>query len=486
MADAAKIIAEQSVEVDIDAVKPYRKNPRVGDVDAIRESIRETGFFAPIIVQKSTGEILAGNHRWRAAKEEGLKTIPCVYVDVDDTAAKKIVLADNRTNDLATYNTDILADILSGLPTPVGTGYDDQTVRTLLAGIQDRDTDLIKEVVRPDIRVDFEGADEDEWDLSQQIAKAKDRHDARFGDEGTVEATAGSGSTIEELRVAESIASIQVQLERLEDSIFDSSNYWGVPDLRPDMLLDVLPDPINTWGGQDATPDDGVTTWLWNYGLAASKGLPWDRAIASFFTYDTKFDSLFQQPAFQVARFIHNGMMRAIVPDTSFWVDDTRYHHLSAQFSAQLMGRFMQEAGMKVIPRFMWCDLESIKVGTLGIPKNPPIAAVCIQAIDRKEVEKQMTPEGLRMFVKEIQPDALIVYGGGTAKKVVEQAVLPKSLHVVHVDNYAAVRRHVVFDNQTGKTLVEKEKRKAARAAKQAAKEAGNQSKVKDAEEVPA
>ena len=108
---------------------------------------------------------------------------------------------------------------------------------------------------------------------------------------------------------------------------------------------------------------------------------------------------------------------------------------------------------------------------------------MCIQAIDRKEVEKQMTPDGLRLFVKEIEPDALIVYGGGTAKKVVEQAVLPKSLHVVHVDNYAAVRRHVVFDNQTGKTLVEKEQRKAAREARKAAKTAANQGEAASRDE---
>lgn len=476
--DAAKIIAEQSVEVDIDSLKPYRKNPRVGDLEAIRESIRENGFFAPVIVQKSTGEILAGNHRWQAAKAEGYKVIPAVYVDVDDVQAKKIVLSDNRTNDLASYNTEVLTEILAGLPTASGTGYDDQAVRTLLAGMQDRDKDLIQDIVRPPVKIDFEGTDEAEWDLTQQVAQTKERHDTRFGDDGnaTIRGMTGNDpSEVEKMRVAESIAALQYKFEQFQNKMWPSSNYWGVPDLDPGMLLDELPDKLDTWGGVDATPDDGETTWIWNTGVAASKGLPWDRAIVSFFTYDTKFDSWFDQPAFQVARMIHNGCTRAIVPDTSFWVDDPRFMHLSAAYNAQWLARFMQECGMKVIPRFMWCDIESIKVGTLGIPKKPPIAAVCIQAIDKKEVEKQMTPDGLRLFVKDIQPDALIVYGGGTAKKVVEQAVLPKSLHVVHVDNYAHKRRGVVFDNPTGKDAVEKAKRKTAR---EAARTAANQSEA--------
>lgn len=475
---AAKIIAEQSIEIDIDDAKPYRKNPRVGNLDAIRESIRENGFFAPIIVQKSTGEILAGNHRWMAAKAEGFKKVPAVYVDVDDQHAAKIVLADNRTNDLASYNSEILSDILAGLPTAsVGTGYDDQAVRSLLAGMQDKDADMVKDILRPPVKVDFEGAGDDtDWDLTNAVNKQKDYHDQKFGDEGNnaIGTTIGTGSDIEKLRVAESIAQMQYQFDEHIGKTWPSSNYWGIPDLRPDMLVDELPDNLVTWGGQDATPDDGTSHYIWNAGLAASKGLPWDRAIVSFFTYDTKFDSWMDQPSFQVARVMHNGCTRAIVPDTSFWVDDPRFMHLSAAYNAQWVGRFMQECGMKVIPRFMWCDLESIKYGTLGIPKKPPIAAVCIQAIDKKEAEKQMTPEGLRLFVKDIQPEALIVYGGGTAKKVVEQAVLPKELHVVHVDNYAAVRRHVVFDNQTGKTLVEKNQRKAAREAARAGKTAGS------------
>lgn len=459
---ASIMSAKQSVPVG--KIKPYPKNPRIGNIEIIAESLREHGQFQPLVVQQSSGFILAGNHTYKAALTLGMRKVDVVYVDVDDERAAKIVLAANRTSDLASYDTELLTEILSSLPTPVGTGYDDAAVRALLAGMADRDADLINEVVRPPVRIDFEGTEEAEWDLNAGIDAEKARHDARWGDQGN-QAIAGSGSDIEEMRVAESIAGLQYTFDQYIDKLWPSSNYWGIPDLRADMLLDELPDPLDTWGGEDATPDDGTTTWLWNAGVASSKNLPWDRTIVSFFTYDDKFDSWFDQPSFQVARMIHNGCTRAIVPDTSFWVDDTRFHHLSAAYNAQWLARFMQECGVRVIPRLMWCDLESIKVGTLGVPKNPPIAAVCIQAISKAEVAKQMSAEGLRLFVKEIAPDALIVYGGGTSKQIVADAHLPKSMHVVLVDNYAHKRRGVVFDNPTGKALVDKVKRAQAREA---------------------
>lgn len=471
---AANILTQITEVVKVEDLKPFGKNPRKGDVDMIAESLKQHGQYRPLIVRKDTMEVLAGNHTLKAAQKLGWKKIAVNVIDVNEDQAKRIVLVDNRTQDAATYDTDLLAEILATMPDPtVGTGFEDQAVRKLLAGIEDRDADLVTEAIRPQIEVNFDGEAED-WDLASGIKATQERR-SKVVEEDHLEqgTTAGEGTFSEELAVAESIATIQYDLEKYEEQRFPSSNYWGVPDLDPNMLLDELPDDLTTWGGQDATPDDGKSTYLWNYGLAASKGLPWDRAIASFFTYDTKFESLFHQPAFRVAQFVHNGLNRAIVPDTSFWVDDPRFLHLSAAYNAQWMGRFMQYAGMKVIPRLMWCDLESIKVGSLGIPKNPPIAAVCIQAINKKEAADQMAPEGLRLFIKEIQPEALIVYGSGTAKQIVEQAVLPKELHVVHVPNYAAVRRHVVFDNPTGKQAVEKAQRRARKAAKAATASTG-------------
>jgi ParB-like chromosome segregation protein Spo0J len=461
--------------VGIKDLHPYKRNPRKGDVKGIAESLAENGQYRAIVVQKSTGDVLAGNHTLQAAISLGWKEVAVTYVDIDDDAAKKLVLVDNRLNDTATYDVDILTELLGSMPSVVGTGYTSDDVQTMLAAQMDHDNALVQSIIQPKV-IEFEGSDEPDWNLNEAVNRAKDRSSEKFGVidsapvdnvlNGYLEKAPSKFDDAEELRTAYKVADIQKQLERLESMNFVGQNYWGIPELRRDMLEDVLPPSIKTWGGKDATTDDGVSSYIYNFGLASSSGLPWDRAIMATFTYDTKFESLLEQPAFQIAKMMNNGLKSAIVPDTSMWMDDPRINHLTAANNAQWMGRFMQEAGIKVIPRFMWCDLESIKYASLGIPKNPPIAAVCIQAIDKTEAAKQDTAGGLRMFVKEIAPDALIVYGGGTAKQVIADAKLPKSLHIVFVDNYASVRRHVIFDKSEGKDMVKAHQSSLAKEAK--------------------
>lgn len=140
--------------VAIDSLEMHPDNPREGNVDVIAESIEVNGFFAPLICQRprdgrTLGRILAGNHRWLGAKRRGMKAIPIVWVDVDDVAAAKILVADNRTSDLATYENTVLARILKDIADAdslTGTGFSDQEFKDLLykvngfrAGADDED-----------------------------------------------------------------------------------------------------------------------------------------------------------------------------------------------------------------------------------------------------------------------------------------------------------------------------------------------------------
>lgn len=468
----------KTVAIELASVAPHPQNPRIGDVPGIMESLKKpTGQYKPIVVQKSTRYIIDGNHTWKAARELKWKWIDAIILDVTDEEAVRIMLVANRLNDMATYDTETLADLLKGMPDTTGTGYNDDDVRAILAGIEDRDAETISDVVRPKVDITFGGDDEDDEQiiidksLDERIAEIQERRKSQEEDL----------SQTPDFQQAVSLAQLQADMEALiadmetnADQLADDGNYWGIPTLRTDMLMDSIPEPIATWGGPDASEDDGATTWIWNFGLAASKGLPWARTIMSFFTYDTKFEVWWKEPAYQAARVLHNGLTQAIVPDYSFWTDEPRYLHLQATWRAQFLGRFMQEAGMKVMPRVMWCDLESIKTGVLGVPKNAPCVALCIQAISKKEADEQMAPDGLRAFIKEIQPQSLLLYSGGTGREIVEAAKLPKSVHVVHVDNYAGVRRHVAYDRTEGKNKVKKllsEPEKAAKAEEKRLKE---------------
>ncbi|MEU5683627.1 hypothetical protein DEJ48_36840 [Streptomyces venezuelae] len=123
--------------VPVDELVPYHRNPRTGDVDSISESLSTHGQYRAIVVNRGTltgrpNEILAGNHTYKAAKQLGWAEIAVTWLDVDDEAAAKIVVVDNRTSDLAGYDTLLLADILQDLPDLKGTGYDQDQLDQLL------------------------------------------------------------------------------------------------------------------------------------------------------------------------------------------------------------------------------------------------------------------------------------------------------------------------------------------------------------------
>jgi ParB-like chromosome segregation protein Spo0J len=138
------IVNEASELVPCDDLSPHPNNPRSGDVGAIRQSIRSNGFYGAVIAQRSTSRILAGEHRWRAAKAEGMEQVPVIFVDCDDDTAVRIVLADNRTNDVAGYDdirlAELLKEVLEEQDTLDGTGWTDDDLTDLLAYIAKSNT----------------------------------------------------------------------------------------------------------------------------------------------------------------------------------------------------------------------------------------------------------------------------------------------------------------------------------------------------------
>ena len=126
---------EMTDEADVSTLIRHPLNPREGDIGAIAASIERNGWFGTVVVQRSTNYVLAGNHRLEAARMLGFSKVPVYWVDVDDDTAKRILLADNRTSDLASYNIDQLADILKDLAIADdldGTGWDGDDIDTLL------------------------------------------------------------------------------------------------------------------------------------------------------------------------------------------------------------------------------------------------------------------------------------------------------------------------------------------------------------------
>ena len=96
-----QIKGEVAGEINIKELVPNPYQPRkVFDATKLKDlvsSIKERGVIQPLIVRKSGKkyEIVAGERRWRAAKEVGLKTVPAVVREYDDSAMMEVALIEN-------------------------------------------------------------------------------------------------------------------------------------------------------------------------------------------------------------------------------------------------------------------------------------------------------------------------------------------------------------------------------------------------------
>jgi ParB family chromosome partitioning protein len=90
------------LELPVDAVHPNPRQPRKrfdGEAGSgLAESIRAQGVIQPLLVRPRTAggyEIVAGERRWRAAREAGHQTVPAVVRESDDRETLLLGLVEN-------------------------------------------------------------------------------------------------------------------------------------------------------------------------------------------------------------------------------------------------------------------------------------------------------------------------------------------------------------------------------------------------------
>ncbi|MGH2747592.1 MAG: ParB/RepB/Spo0J family partition protein, partial [Actinomycetota bacterium] len=89
-------------EVAVDAIEPNPNQPRqTFDDDALREladSVVALGILQPLLVRAVAGDryqLVAGERRWRAARQAGLDRVPVLVVDTDEKGALERALVEN-------------------------------------------------------------------------------------------------------------------------------------------------------------------------------------------------------------------------------------------------------------------------------------------------------------------------------------------------------------------------------------------------------
>jgi len=76
---------------------PHQARCELGNIGELQDSIKSKGILEPILVRPkgSRFEIIAGERRFIASKNIGLKELPCIEMDVEDNEAMEIALIEN-------------------------------------------------------------------------------------------------------------------------------------------------------------------------------------------------------------------------------------------------------------------------------------------------------------------------------------------------------------------------------------------------------
>lgn len=391
-------------KVPLRGLNYYFKNPRRGNVEKVAESLKANGQFKPIVVNVGThtgreNEILAGNHTTKAARSLGWKTIDVMWVDVTEEHARRIVLADNGSTDDATYDNNILAELIDAQKNDVlslvGTTYSDDSLSKLMVEI----------------------------DLSKK-------------------------------NEIDSIADADANLEGVEDLsryiFFDSDKNFDIPELDIDMIPEKFPAKLDIWAGHEIDSnraDDEEQWWLaqWHSG---NRGIPFERSILSLYCEDFHFEGLYFDPSMNTKKILNTGITTCIMPNWSVNQEWPIATWIWAAYRSAYVARYWQEAGLQVIPDIQYGGSdEALDICLECIPEGAPVVAAQVQTI-RGDINRiRTTARLLKKAEERIGFSQILVYGHTDADRVVQYAGL--SAEVVRVQN-RTTRRRAILDDKNG------------------------------------
>jgi len=239
------------------------------------------------------------------------------------------------------------------------------------------------------------------------------------------------------------------------------ANELGIPNLRPDKLVQKLPDNLKVWGDRLSTPLDKESTWFWNYGATPPPMLDNRKNLApnllvSFFTHDKHIDSWWATPAYRVGQLLVAGVKNIIVPDYSLWDFAPVATHIWSLYRAAWLGRYFQEAGLNVIPRLEFFQPKSQRYALLGIPYEAPVIATQFQtSFDDEHIPA--IERNLKDALGILRPKHLLIYASKKGREMVEKFDLPCSITVLSTSS--ELRKKAVRHKESNPHLLEIRKR---------------------------
>ena len=135
-------------KIEIDKVKFSDYNPRnisEKDYNNLKKSVKQFGILRPLIINKTTGNLISGHQLTRVCKDLGIKEISVQYVELSEDKEKALNLAMNKIS--GQFDEDKLIDLIEQINNnnedSLGlTGFSTEELNYLL-GIKEREKEDI-------------------------------------------------------------------------------------------------------------------------------------------------------------------------------------------------------------------------------------------------------------------------------------------------------------------------------------------------------
>jgi ParB-like chromosome segregation protein Spo0J len=396
-------------------------NARTHDIGLLVESLERHGQYRPLVVQKRTKHVLAGNGTLEAMRYLGWTEAVVDLIDVDDRQAKEILAVDNKATDHGGYDPEALTQLIVSFDGDyAGTGYTDREAQALLDEATERERAISTMLAHQ--------AD----DITRQAGPEEDITTARVlnADEDVLADEHDAQQVFEDDQH-------RVVMLNADVHFMPGAGQWNMPELRSDLLLDDLPRPITTWVGPSGSEQHNGS-YMYVYSTDSTREMPWDRTALCFYINDERFESWWQDPARYVMRLVDAGIMAMVEHDFSPYDGHPQAVWLWNMYRTRWLARFAQEAGISVIPNLPWfTDTAHAEWALSGWPKEIPVCATQVQTHSgeaRERAARARHHRWLKHVARQHDIGTLLVYGTPeTYDRIVVDAKL--GIETVYVEN---------------------------------------------------
>lgn len=390
---------------DARKLKPDPRNTRTHSdeqIESLKRSLIEYGWTNPAILHHR--KVTAGHGRQRAFlglmngevpkdmrrqwKENGEKVlgtdgynIPCIHRDdMTESQRRSYVIADNRLAELAGWDADLLKDELNQL------------------------------LALDKVDISVTGFDMSFLDIA---------------------AAGESGAAKQNAEV----------MQASDDVDFpEDGGMYGFTELRKDRILDLSRvKAIATWAGR-GSETRGAKHWFYNHNSDSQVDLDWTKVLLGFYVDDVRFEAWWSETE-KYAEWAKKAKLWGMVgPNYSTYLEWPLALRTYNIYRSRWVTRYMQEAGINVIPDFT-AQAEEAEDAARGLKGLGVVSVQAHQSYDYKKY-RDAKAEVLKVLVKVAKPETLILYA--PADRLRMFPILQRVPNVIVVEPRAKVRQRQV------------------------------------------